>query len=176
MADRSKTRECGQCSVCCRICAVPELAKPPHVDCPFIEDGCTIYGAPSRPDLCSSFTCLWLRGCGLPEDRPDLSGVLCTHNTIDDGSGRFVFVQELRDGAVLSTGRRLVERLARIADVPIVVVNYGSVPPDDRGDRTIVRSELKYRARAMLGRFLEHLDVEEGIGVYELRMGDGGRV
>jgi hypothetical protein len=102
-----------------------------------------------------------------------MSGVLCTHNTIDDGSGRFVFVIELWEGAALSTGREVVERLARVADVPIVVVNYGMVPPDDRGDRTIVRAELKHRARAMLGEFLEYLDVEEQIGVYELRFSDG---
>jgi len=54
-------RECGTCSVCCSVLAVPELDKSGYEVCRHLcASGCAIY--PDRPESCRSFTCEWLRG------------------------------------------------------------------------------------------------------------------
>jgi hypothetical protein len=56
-------RECGSCSLCCKLPYVPELNKPIDTWCPHCRPGhggCTIYA--SRPSHCEQFTCLWLDG------------------------------------------------------------------------------------------------------------------
>lgn len=54
-------RSCGNCSLCCRLFAVPEV-KPDHEWCPHCKPGkggCSIYE--SRPERCADFNCQWLR-------------------------------------------------------------------------------------------------------------------
>ena len=56
-------RECGNCSLCCKLLYIPELKKPIDTWCPHCQPGhgrCTIYS--SRPSHCESFACLWLEG------------------------------------------------------------------------------------------------------------------
>lgn len=56
-------RECGSCSLCCKLLYVPELNKPIDTWCPNCRPGhrgCTVYS--SRPSHCERFTCLWLDG------------------------------------------------------------------------------------------------------------------
>jgi len=90
------------------------------------------------------------------------------HNTMPDGT--WVFVIELSPDAVMTSGRAMVERVATLAPVPVIVVNHAAVPPDDRGDRVVVKLDLRARARRMRGKFLGHLDTDKTIGVYDLRM------
>lgn len=55
-------RECGDCSMCCKLTRidVPELKKPVDTWCRHCRPGkgCGIYEA--RPDVCKGFACLWL--------------------------------------------------------------------------------------------------------------------
>jgi hypothetical protein len=53
-------RECGDCTLCCKVMAIEQLAKPASSWCPHCKPGhgCRIY--PERPDECRSFNCLWL--------------------------------------------------------------------------------------------------------------------
>jgi hypothetical protein len=54
-------RECGKCSLCCKVFDVPEISKPAGPWCPHCDPGkrrCTIYGA--RPPTCVDFFCQWL--------------------------------------------------------------------------------------------------------------------
>jgi hypothetical protein len=53
-------RECGSCSLCCKLLDVPEAGKPNHEWCPHCRPGhgCRIYA--QRPDICRGFACLWL--------------------------------------------------------------------------------------------------------------------
>ncbi|HEY4942194.1 MAG TPA: hypothetical protein VII56_12275 [Rhizomicrobium sp.] len=63
---------CGECTMCCKVMAVDELAKPAgrwcgHCD---IAKGCKIYE--SRPGECRTFDCVWRFDAALgPEWRPD---------------------------------------------------------------------------------------------------------
>ena len=61
-----KKRECGRCSLCCRVIGVPET-KPDHEWCPFVnlsargpkgDHCCSIYR--TRPERCRDFHCQWL--------------------------------------------------------------------------------------------------------------------
>ena len=67
-------RECGSCSMCCKLLGIEELAKPSGVWCKHVAQGkgCTIYD--QRPGSCSSFNCYWLYDANLgPEWKPDKS-------------------------------------------------------------------------------------------------------
>jgi hypothetical protein len=61
-------RACGTCTLCCKVAAVEELAKPMGVWCAHClrNKGCAIYA--SRPASCRSFTCQWLVAEGLGAD------------------------------------------------------------------------------------------------------------
>jgi hypothetical protein len=53
-------RECGTCTLCCKLMRVPELEKPPDKWCPncAIGKGCKIYEV--RPPVCRQFLCVYL--------------------------------------------------------------------------------------------------------------------
>lgn len=70
-------RECGGCTLCCKLPAVEALRKPQEQWCDHchIGTGCRIYDL--RPAECRTFTCLWLQNDTIPEDlRPDKSKVV----------------------------------------------------------------------------------------------------
>ena len=81
--------DCGSCTMCCKLMAVTELAKPKNVLCQHcdIGKGCKIYD--DRPDNCRSFRCLWLQSQvmglnALPlQMRPDKCKVVL-HTTPDE--------------------------------------------------------------------------------------------
>ena len=70
-------RECGSCSMCCKLLYIEELAKPPGVWCPHVVrgQGCGIYE--TRPTPCRGFRCRWLMLPDLDDRwRPDRCGFL----------------------------------------------------------------------------------------------------
>lgn len=72
-------RECGTCTLCCKLLGVEEYKKPAGQWCGKCDrsgGGCKIQDRPERPRSCAEFNCLWLQG-GLPEAlRPDKTGVV----------------------------------------------------------------------------------------------------
>lgn len=65
-------RECGSCTLCCKVAAVEEVNKPNGVWCPHCVAGqrCTIYER--RPPSCRSFYCQWMLEKSLgPEWKPE---------------------------------------------------------------------------------------------------------
>ena len=67
-------RECGDCSLCCKVLRIPELEKPKDHWCfNFVRGrGCGIY--PDRPQSCRTFHCAWLTEPTLgPEWKPSVS-------------------------------------------------------------------------------------------------------
>ena len=65
-------RSCGSCSLCCKVVAVDELAKPIGAWCPHChrQKGCAIYE--QRPPSCRMFICQWMLAAELgPEWKPD---------------------------------------------------------------------------------------------------------
>jgi hypothetical protein len=70
----STPRQCGGCTLCCKVLAIEELAKPSGAWCPHCTpgSGCKIYD--TRPEECRSFSCSWLLDPSFPEAwRPDHS-------------------------------------------------------------------------------------------------------
>ncbi|WP_159010659.1 hypothetical protein [Bradyrhizobium sp. S69] len=61
-ADNAVTanKTCGECTLCCKVMAIEQLAKPVGAWCPHCRPGrgCQIY--PERPAECRTFSCLWL--------------------------------------------------------------------------------------------------------------------
>jgi hypothetical protein len=65
-------RQCGECTLCCKIPCIPSLAKPSDRWCPHcdIGKGCKVYSF--RPKACVEFRCLWLDNDAIKEEhRPD---------------------------------------------------------------------------------------------------------
>lgn len=65
-------RECGTCTLCCKVAAVEEVDKPNGVWCSHCVPGkrCTIYS--QRPPSCRNFYCQWMVEKGLgPEWKPE---------------------------------------------------------------------------------------------------------
>ena len=164
-------RECGTCSACCHVAVVPDL-KTGWTDCIHqredVNGSCAVYGAPERPDLCSSFACSWLRGFGHDDDRPDRSGALLTVN--ETAPGMIIgFLGELEPGAALGRARHIAVAFAEHNDVPLIVVEHGR---DDAGRWVVVRDDLRDRAAQIIGQ--EYARLSPDVAMYERRRpGDG---
>lgn len=67
-------RTCGSCSLCCKVYAFVELAKPAGQWCAHFSSGagCTIHV--TRPGVCRAFHCNWIYSPSLGEDwKPNVS-------------------------------------------------------------------------------------------------------
>ncbi|MCC6315206.1 MAG: hypothetical protein IT337_14475 [Thermomicrobiales bacterium] len=70
-------RDCGTCSLCCKLLGIGALGKPTGSWCPHCAPpaGCGIYE--SRPQECRDFACLWLESEALGEEwRPSRSKIV----------------------------------------------------------------------------------------------------
>ena len=61
-------RECGTCTLCCKVFAIPEYNNRTGEWCPHCTPGvgCRVYE--KRPGPCRTFACLWLDDPGIPDD------------------------------------------------------------------------------------------------------------
>jgi hypothetical protein len=68
MSNPAGEKQCGDCSLCCKIMAIPELDKPKDAWCDHVikKQGCGIYE--TRPQSCRMFKCLWLQDPRLPPE------------------------------------------------------------------------------------------------------------
>ncbi len=78
------SRDCGECSACCELEGVDELAKAPLTRCSRQRDGggCDAYAI--RPPACIAFRCLWHHGLLEDDGRPDRLGVMLDGFSLDD--------------------------------------------------------------------------------------------
>jgi hypothetical protein len=76
-------RQCGGCTMCCKLLAVVELEKPAGKWCQHCSKGvgCQVYHV--RPETCQQFDCLWLIGAAPDQCRPDKSK--CVLSTTGEG-------------------------------------------------------------------------------------------
>lgn len=80
----SKEKACGECTLCCKVMAIEELAKPAGSWCPHCQPrrGCQVYAG--RPTECRNFNCLWLVNDRLDQRwKPSRSRIVLT--TSEDG-------------------------------------------------------------------------------------------
>lgn len=80
------TRECGACSLCCKLPPITELEKPIGKWCRHAMPGkgCLIYN--ERPEVCQRFKCEWLRS-DLVDDAwyPPKAKMILYVNLTDEG-------------------------------------------------------------------------------------------
>ena len=65
-------RECGTCTMCCKVMGIKEIEKPSGQWCPHClpGKGCGIYA--ERPGSCRAFYCLWMQDASFgPEWKPE---------------------------------------------------------------------------------------------------------
>jgi hypothetical protein len=140
--------DCGSCTACCRVYAIPSLNKPAGKWCEHcaIGMGCKAYD--SRPQKeCAEFQCLWLemksRGNETADDlRPDRCKVVFSPMP---GKG-FVSATTLPgypDAFRKGAARRLIEGLVRtgISVVAGPSLSTTKVMIDLRGERELAMTE-----------------------------------
>jgi hypothetical protein len=73
-------RQCGDCTMCCKVMPIEELSKPAHQWCQHARpgSGCAIYQ--SRPAECRGFACSWLLAKAIGEHwKPTKSKMVLVH-------------------------------------------------------------------------------------------------
>jgi hypothetical protein len=71
------SRECGSCTLCCKVMGIKEIGKPMGSWCSHCKPGkgCGIYS--ERPEECRTFLCDWLQAEALgPEWKPEKSKIV----------------------------------------------------------------------------------------------------
>lgn len=74
-------RECGGCTLCCKLLPIPPLNKLAGIKCKFQRHnkGCTVHGTVEQPRACQVWHCRWL----LNDDAGKLSRPDRAHYVID---------------------------------------------------------------------------------------------
>jgi len=80
-------RECGECTLCCKLLEVHDIPSPIGVYCQHCDKGCTIHE--SRPQECRGYQCMWsqMDDVGM-EMRPDQCGIIFDRMSDDVISAR----------------------------------------------------------------------------------------
>lgn len=79
-------RQCGECSLCCKVLDIPLIEKPSGEWCGNCRPGhgCSIYQ--SRPPVCRSYECLWLFDQALGDEwKPSKSRMVLALLSLDGG-------------------------------------------------------------------------------------------
>lgn len=130
-------RRCGECSLCCVVLRVDELAKLGGTPCPELGppgSGCSIHA--SRPGICRRYRCLWLRGWFEDDDRPDRLGALLDYDPA--GGHPRLAIREARAG-VFEESARLKEIAERMREqMPVRVTDSDDVLDPDRPFRVLL--------------------------------------
>ena len=110
-------RECGNCTLCCKVPRIQQLFKPPNQWCMFCDvgEGCAIYDR--RPEVCQKFECLWLSGGMDYAYRPDKVGFY----VVMEGEVAKVYVDG--DRPLAAEGHKAVDDVREGAHVIVLVNN-----------------------------------------------------
>jgi len=161
-----RQRQCGDCSLCCKLLGIPELEKPKDVWCPnfLAGTGCRIYV--DRPPSCRSFVCRWLSDTSMgPEWKPSTCKMV-----VDSKPNLFVVhvdpavtrpwkaepyfsvlkrlsAQGLAKGAIVM----VIEKRRSIVILPDREVDLGILGPDARiaVEQVMTASGFQWRPRVM---------------------------
>ena len=146
-------RACGECSLCCTVLRVDELAKLGGTPCRHQRGGggCGIYE--ERPGICRAYRCLWLGGGLRDGDRPDGLGAVL--DVVSTGGSVWLEIREAAPGA-FARSPRLQEIAAEYRrSMPVRIGDTADVLDADRrfrvllpdGEERIVAGEYTTRIR-----------------------------
>jgi len=157
MTEPSRHKSCGDCTLCCKVMAIEQLAKPISSWCPHCKPGrgCLIYD--NRPAECRSFNCLWLVDDQLDQHwKPSKSRLVLT--TSEDGIEvrcdpgfpdawrKEPFQSEIREWAI--SGERLDMTVVVIVGQRMTLItpdrefDLGIVGPDERIVRELLGNQV----------------------------------
>lgn len=168
----SYSRECGDCSVCCVVGAVPAIDKPAFTKCKYMETcesgSCSIFNDYDKlPMICKFYDCAWKQGLGGPYDKPNKIGVMFTPNIID--GQKYVTAVEIVEGGITdSKCDAMIIDLANF-NVPMIVSAYGKKPPEDTGDWVIIPAPILKNCWRIAGK--EVYRWTDDLAMYELIKG-----
>ena len=77
-------RECGSCTLCCKVYNIPEINKPAGKWCTHCKPGkgCTIHNA--LPEQCAAFNCMWRTEASMDRHwKPDQSKMVVTISPVN---------------------------------------------------------------------------------------------
>ncbi len=159
-------RQCGDCSLCCKVLGIPELDKPKDSWGPnFVAGaGCRIYA--DRPPSCRNFSCRWLTDPTMgPEWKPNVCKMV-----VDSRPSLFVVhvdpavtrpwtvepymsvlkrlsAQGLAKGVIVM----VIERRRTIVILPDHEVDLGVISPDARiaMERLATQQSVAWQPRVM---------------------------
>jgi hypothetical protein len=134
-------RSCGECSLCCTVLRVDEIAKLGGTPCIHLlpsddaGDGCCgIHD--TRPGICRGYRCLWLRGRLGEQDRPDRLGAVL--DLVPTGTGLRLSIREAHPG-VFDRSKRLQEIAADFREhLPVRITDVHDVLDPDRPFRVLL--------------------------------------
>jgi hypothetical protein len=163
-------RNCNECAECCYLCEIREIKKPPYTNCFYqikqqVKNRCLIPEA--KPKSCEHFLCAWMRGFGSDADRPDNNGAMISINIANNGT--WIFIIETKKDAVITTAKNIIIDVVEKHEFPAIISSFGSKPPNDFGDLTVIKQSLFHRCDRMRGDLIEYLDENKIYGVYKLR-------
>lgn len=142
--DQGSLRGCGECSLCCTVLRVDELAKLGGVDCVHQNasgPGCAIHA--QRPGICRAYRCLWLQGGLGDEDRPDrLRAVL---DVVASGPDVRLEIREAEPGAFDGSQRLQAIAERHRVSMPVRITDVGAVMDEDRPYRVLLPGGDEHR-------------------------------
>ncbi len=145
-AARAAERSCGDCSHCCTVLRVDELAKQAGHDCRHQRrgaglSGCAIHA--ERPSICRRYHCLWLQG-GLEDDeRPDRTGGIV--DLEPTGIGVRLAIREVRTGAFGESPALQAIAARYREEMPVRISQAGDAMDPDRPFRVLLADGLEHR-------------------------------
>jgi hypothetical protein len=173
----ARQRQCGDCSLCCKLLGVPEIDKPRGEWCRHCRPGsggCSIYD--DRPPICRGYLCAWLAGFIDDTWRPSDCGMVVDAD-YDESGATMIFVHvdpasplRWREEPYYSDVRRLSLKGLQGDIVPgetvLTVVSVG-------GQRTIIlpHRELPFTRGVLvqIGRAdWDYIPVEPGVSLDEI--------
>ncbi len=166
-------RECGKCAVCCVITEISEnnFYKCANCPCKYLNNegyGCSVFGQKQKPNRCTEYECAWLRGFGENNDRPDKSNIMLFINNFNGGI--WIFAIETLKNAYKTSGKSIIIDIVKKMNLPVIVSDFDSKPPYDKGDYVVIKKELENRASQIKGEFI--CELENDIKVYKLNISE----
>ncbi len=161
-----EARACEECSLCCVVLRVDELAKLGGTPCPELRapeagGGCGIHAR--RPGICRGYRCLWLQGGLEATDRPDRLGAVL--DLLTTGAETRLEIREAEPGA-FECSPRLQEIAEKYrAAMPVRILDVGDVLDASRPERVLLPGG---RERRVAGERVTELEDGRVVGEHRI--------